>query len=394
MRDIDRDLHKFVEAGNFKKVNELLKNGADANSIHANGYTPLMHAVRAWNCTSEQRIKTAQILINNGADPTYVAPDKYQAIILAHDFEVVSLCADAGVKIDQDLATKLMYNFSGSIKLKDFLKQLGISQTEWIESERQVYYRICDYTGNNLFQDELERAIPYLSDVFESLSNFKDYGLFRKVEPDINAEFKLYALSRINDVLLLSFQEKQREGSNIAKISLEQYIEFWQKVGLRIVDPIEFHPFLCEIYKVEEDSINNQYPKIINTRWPCLMFGDLLFSRAGVCIKASPNLIDKNTAENSTLYWSHRRNNRPRADLADDWGSNSQWGTGFRLDFWNEDILYYNVNDKENEILIDDELSEAQRTEVLKNRCFVRTPEVLDCFPYDYTVTEKYKRKE
>jgi len=359
MRDIDRDLHKAVETDNYEKVNELLHEGADANSLHTNGYTPLMHAVRTWNCTSEQRIRTAQILINNGADPTYVAPDKYQAIILAHDIEILYLCVGAGVKIDQNMATKLMYSFSGSIKVRGFLKKIGISKTDWLDSEKQIYYRICSYTGKNLFQDELKSAIAFISNSFKSLSNYKDYDLFSKFAPDIDAEYKLYALNRINEVLLLNFQEKRGKGSDISNITLEEYREFWKGVGLSIVDPIEFHSFLCEIYEVEECSKSNHQPEILSTRWPCLMFGDLLFSRAGVYIKASPNLIVKNIAEISTLYWSHCRNNRPRADLADGWGSNSQWRTRFRLDYWSNEILHYNVNGKEDETCIDgDELSE------------------------------------
>ncbi|KNY24754.1 hypothetical protein [Pseudobacteroides cellulosolvens] len=175
---------------------------------------------------------------------------------------------------------------------------------------------------------------------------------------------------------------------------MEQYVEFWQKIGLNIVDPIEYHPFFCEIYQVEEYLAHDHHPEIVNTKWPYLMFGDLLFSRSGVFIKSSPNLIDKSTAENSTLYWSHCRNNRPRADLADGWGSSSQCRTRFRLDYWSDDILYYNVKDKDDIINIeDDELSQEQQMELLKNRCFVSSPEVLDCFPYDYTAIEKYKCK-
>ena len=38
----------------------------------------------------------------------------------------------------------------------------------------------------------------------------------------------------------------------------------------------------------------------------------------------------------------------------------------------------------------EDELSKDQRMELLKNRCFVKPPEILDCFPYDYSAIEKY----
>lgn len=42
----------------------------------------------------------------------------------------------------------------------------------------------------------------------------------------------------------------------------------------------------------------------------------------------------------------------------------------------------------------DDELSKAQQLEVLRYRCFVLTPEVPDCWPYDYFFHEKYEKKD
>lgn len=392
MRDIDRALHDAVELGDFKTVNVLLKEGANANSLHTNGYTPLMHAIRSWRCNLEQRIQTVRILINNGANASYVAPDNYQAITLANDVELVSLCIDAGVTINRKIATELMYRFSGSLHIRNFLKQLGINHTDWVDSERQLYNRILDYNGNNLFQDELEKSNPFLSSIIKNLSYFKEFDFSRKVAFSIEDEYTLYALSRINEVLLLSFQEKQRPDNVVAKIMLEQYVEFWKRLGLDIIKPIEYHPFLCEIYEVEECSIQTNQPQISDTVWPCLMFGDLLFSRAGVRIRANPDLIDKKTAEGSTLYWSRWRYNRPTSDLSDGWGGNSQWSTRFRLDYWSNKMLYYNVNyrrDKDN--TNSDDLSEERRMELLKYRSFIKQPEILDCFPYDYSTTEIYR---
>lgn len=73
------------------------------------------------------------------------------------------------------------------------------------------------------------------------------------------------------------------------------------------------------------------------------------------------------------------------------WGHNSQWNTSFRLDYWSKETLYYNINCDLNTFMIEeDELSKDQRMELLKNRCFVKPPEILDCFPYDYSAIEKY----
>jgi hypothetical protein len=265
-----------------------------------------------------------------------------------------------------------------------------------VDSERQVYCRICAYEGNSLFQDELEITIPFLKNTVEGLSQYKKYAVYNKSSFNEENEYIPYALNRINEVLLLSFQKKQvPPDRTISNITLEQYIEFWQRLGLSIVNPIEYHPFFCEIYEVEECNMSSRQPEIIKRNWPCLMFGDLLFSRAGVCIKASPALIDKKTAESSTLYWSHWHYNRPTTDLSNGWGINSQWRTKFRLDYCNDGILYYNINCDEGEDAIkDDNLSEKQRMELLKCRCFVSQMEVPDCFPYDYTATEKYQHEE
>lgn len=68
----------------------------------------LHEAVTSKKC---ERVKG---LLDKGADPTYIAGDKYQAIVLANDIEVVLLLIDAGVKINREVATRLMYKFSGS----------------------------------------------------------------------------------------------------------------------------------------------------------------------------------------------------------------------------------------------------------------------------------------
>jgi len=388
MKPIDEELHNAVEEGDLKKVVKLLKNGADPNSCHTNGYTVLMHAVRAWKPTSEQRVNIAQILLQNGADPSFISRDNYQALTLAHDMDIVIALLDTGVMLSPRIATNLMYNFYGNKQLRGILENKGI-ETDWTDSVRQIYNRINEYVGQSLYNEILEESIPCLQNSLFKLDRYKNYNV--NLPMDIDDEYTFYAINRINELLLLSFQNKSSDNT-LPIISLGQYCEFWEKVGLTVCDPKEFHPFFCEIYKVGE-CMDQPIPKLINSRWPCLMFGELLFSRASVRVLANSDCIHKQTAEESTLYWSHRRKDRKCEDLSQGWGSNSQWRTRFRFDYWSKEDLFYNVNHL-NDSLEDDELSEEQRLELLKYRCFVKTPEVLDCYPYNYFTSEKYKMRD
>ena len=391
MRTIDIELHEAVTSKNYERVKKLLDKGADPNSVYTNGYSPLMHAVQVWENNTEDTMKIVRLLLDYGADPGYTAENNYQAILLTHDPEVVSLLLDAGVKIDRKTATQLMYNFNGNTEIKKILGSRGITETDWVDSVRQVYDRIYDYEDNHLYRDVLENSIPFLNSVSEKLEKYKSYQSFNKMSLDREDEYTFYALHRVNELLLLSFQEGSAEGTSVAKITMDEYIRFWTKLGFEVVNQTEFHPFFHEIYKVEQCEDEDYQPEIIKVQWPCLMFGELLFSRAGVWIRVGSNRIDKKTAENSTLYWSHRRNHRPYTDLSQGWGHNSQWSTSFRMDYWNKEMLYYNMNCDEGLIPEDDELSYDQRMEVLKHRCFVKSQEISDCYPYDYFATEKYK---
>ena len=77
--------------------------------------------------------------------------------------------------------------------------------------------------------------------------------------------------------------------------------------------------------------------------WSGFMLGSLLFCRAGVKLSGGRNFVRKEIAENSKLYFTFRRKNRPVDDLSHGWGHNSQWRTRFRRDYVDESNFYYNV---------------------------------------------------
>lgn len=267
----------------------------------------------------------------------------------------------------------------------ELMKEKGI-KTEWQDSPRQVHHRIREYDGYSLYSDILEESIPFLKDCFHRLERYKIYDAKSSFPSEDECAF--YAFSRVNEALLLNFQNDKSD-HNDSKISLEEYKSFWEKIGLKIYEPKDFHPFCCEIYMVQE-CIGQSELKITGSRWPCLMFGDLLFSRASVCVRAGSDSINKQVAEESTLYWSHVRGDRSCEDLSYGWGSNSQWSTAFRFDYWSNEDLYYNVNHGDNKYE-DDELPKMRQLEVLRYRCFILAPEVPDCWPYDYFLHEKYR---
>ncbi|GEM_PF-3366788 len=384
---IDTKLLSAVDKDDSNKVIELLNNGADPNVLGANSYSVLMLAVREWQTTYEQKLKMIQSLLEYGADPSYTSPSGYQAITLTNDINIISMLLEAGAKVTTENATQIIYNCCGNGEIRRLFEAKGI-KTEWEDSPRQVYYRIREYDGNQLYSEILQESIPILKDCFRQLERYKFYDAECSFASEDECDF--YALSRVNEALLLNFQSDKAD-NNSSKISLEEYKSFWKEIGLKIYTPTDFHPFYCEIHMVQE-CMGQLEPEFISSRWPCLMFGELLFSRASVCVQAGSDSINKQVAEESTLYWSHIRAGRGCEDLSHGWGSNSQWSTAFRFDYWSNEDLYYNVNHSNNKYEGDD-LPQRRQLEVLRHRCFVLTPEVQECWPYKYFSHEKYKTK-
>lgn len=223
--------------------------------------------------------------------------------------------------------------------------------------------------------------------------------------PDATTEdlWRLYALSRVNDVCLLRFQpridlERSRnspwDGPNI---TLERYTDTFTSLGLDIKHHDTFHPFFHEIVVAEEADNADNPITIIDTMWPCLMLGDMLFSRAGVVVRGGKNFINKNVVQSSTLYWTYRRKYKKYQDLSAGWGNNSQWRTRFRRDYFVGGYYYYNVdvdsrtrNNLNDEMITfdssdDDSLTRLERIELVKNRCFIlaQVQPDNDLWPYD-----------
>jgi hypothetical protein len=125
------------------------------------------------------------------------------------------------------------------------------------------------------------------------------------------------------------------------------------------------------------------------------MLGDMLFSRSGVEVIGGRKHVVKDIAEQSTLYFTSRRQHRKTNDLSMGWGSNSQWRTSFRRDYQVGRTWIYNADGK-NLLNADamseedgDGLTKEERAELCKNRCFIVTSKQdQDLWPFDDRLEE------
>ena len=225
-----------------------------------------------------------------------------------------------------------------------------------------------------------------------------------------------YALSRVSDRLLIGLQAAddfycspqqclealpEREWRRSSIITGEQYAAFFAALGLTPFYHLLFSPFYHEIVEVVEDPNLTGKPVIDRVFWPGFLFGEMLFTRAGVGVRRPPGFCRKDIAENSCLYFTNRRLHRKTEDLSHGWGSNSQWATKFRRDYDAGGAFHYNV-DGEHPLGPHYEASFGpagqgtygdftleERVELLTHRSFVRcTKDDRDCWPYDDTFHE------
>lgn len=241
--------------------------------------------------------------------------------------------------------------------------------------------------GENLYQKVL---IPWQDKADQAMKHLKVYGNIEAKTWQCEGKkdlCDLYALSRVSDILLLPFQSGSHDIKCVPQISLQERSEFFIRLGMQPIEQATFHPFYHEVVEVVQSPDPSEPISLVEIIWPGFMLGSMMFCRAGVKVCGGTNYINKETAENSVLYFTYRRRNRPTKDLSMGWGSNSQWSTDFRRDYQDDLAFYYNV-DGSDDILFpkpkDDpdpeeeekRLRQAERIELLVNRCFVVTHEL------------------
>lgn len=248
---------------------------------------------------------------------------------------------------------------------------------------RWLFGAIRDYEGRSLYDDLL---LPWLHAHADCVNWLRSFAR-RSGSPIPVASnedlWDLYALSRVNDRLLLPHQPDRR-GWPAPVLSIAEYTAFMTTLGLRVVRVATFSAFLHEIVEVEQsDEIDREIGLLVEF-WPALMLGPMLFSRAGVAVVGGMRHVSKTVAENSTLYWAYARRNRPCSDLSHGWGSNSQWRTSFRRDYEIEGRAYLNVDAEPPRSGLPRGLTDDERMELLQHRCFITTTKPHnDLWPYD-----------
>lgn len=246
---------------------------------------------------------------------------------------------------------------------------------------RFLYEEVLNCETNDEWNDVFKKHWSEFGEVHDYYSELKR----RRCEkwPDIvdDDSWNLYSVLRVSDLMLLSFQEGEVDGSKYRgpNITLENYLEFFKTIGFDEKPVLTYHPFYCEIVDVIETK-NSSEVEIDKIKWPALVLGNMLFARAGVVVRApKTKKITKGVANCSVLYWTYWRKYRKTNDLSMGWGSNSQWRTHFRRDYDLSDRYAYNVDGGVETVDLrfpykeeEDSMKRLQaddRIEFLKNRC-------------------------
>jgi hypothetical protein len=193
----------------------------------------------------------------------------------------------------------------------------------------------------------------------------------------------LYCASRLNDLMLMPFQQGEPSGDEaLVDLTVAQYIDVWGRLGFTDKVPERFHPFWCEIVAVEQDDAATGI-ELVEVLWPAIQLGAMLFSRAGVRVRAPASVLAPDVATVSTLFWAWRRRDRHTADPSDEKSWDERWDAEFRRDYELHDRYAYNVDVMATDEMIDlraadwndcatPRLSQAQAIDLLRFRCITR----------------------
>jgi hypothetical protein len=254
---------------------------------------------------------------------------------------------------------------------------------------RDLYDAILSYEGGALFADVVRPWLGARDDERRWLDALR-VRAGAPVPPLAQEEsWRLYALSRILQLLQLSFAPHREEGGwNVPTVTRDELAAFMDTLGLEAVEARPFHPFHHEIVVVDEMPDAGAPPRVVEEYWPGCRVGPLLLSRAGCRVAAGRDHLVKEIAERSTLYWAFARGTRRTEDLSGGWGGNSQWRTDIRRDYEVDGALHYNVG-ASSELPGGDGLTAAERAELLRHRCFVTSARPSeDLWPYALHLVE------
>ncbi|MCU7820658.1 hypothetical protein [Kitasatospora sp. DSM 101779] len=264
---------------------------------------------------------------------------------------------------------------------------------------RDLYEALLDSDGPDAHR---EAVLPWLAEahgayreMLRTAAECSGWWEDRRTDERVGVlHTELYALGRVSDILLLARQTPTGPwdpGVEGLAFSDEEYLGLFTGLGMTPFRGGGFDPFLHEIVEVEQAEDPAAPIEVVEVLWPGLMLGELLFSRAGVRVRAGAAHAQRGVADRSPLYWTFRRRHRQTVDLSQGWGGNSQWATDLRLDYRTPSGDRLNVDGDhpidgstvlavghpENLSPRDRLLTPRERRELLRHRCLLRTPEAL-----------------
>lgn len=269
-------------------------------------------------------------------------------------------------------------------------------------SIKDLYFKILDFEtilefkAEDFFESVIKKWIIE-NDYKNYISNISSKINSRKNELSQEDIWELYALSRVLDLMTLSFQTDNDDSDwKGPRIKVAEYIAFNNILGLEVTTPYSFKPFNCEI--IEAQIGENDF-EIIECNFPAVKLSNLMIKKAGVKISLNPDKFNLNLINNASIYWAFRRKNRKHFDLSQGWGSNSQWRTDLRLDIETENSYIYNLIGKFNlnspTIELMEELNQQglelnEAVELTIFRHFIKcTKDDSDLFPYYFRFEEQ-----
>lgn len=241
---------------------------------------------------------------------------------------------------------------------------------------RELFDELREYSGGSAFRDVVapwtEKRGQMIIELMAPLARYGDWRReeYRWADPLEQA----YALSRVNDVLLLGFQPALPDSVEPPwahhlhldvqwpTVTLDEYRRFCTALGMALVDEPDYDPFLHEIVTVEQTDDPGSPVEIIDSLWPAVMYGELLFSRSGIRVRGGARYVVAGVADRSPLDDAFLRRYRVTHDASLGWGHNSQWKTDFRRDYRTAATDYLNVDgefDVDEESGLDPELKSA-----------------------------------
>jgi len=410
--------------GTVEVVRLLLERGANVDQQNENGWTALMSA--AFRGYAD----VISLLLAHGADAGLKNHEEDPALVVALENQAgVPVGETAEERIEREEGYKRSIRLlteaqpAGEAALAEWYAAREEGERWWRRSFRRLYHAVEDYDGERLYQEILEPFVPH---ALESLGELQRYRKLNTPENPYEPAFEdlaqFYAMNRVSDFLLLGLQtgghldwdapfqtEVYKRDVGYARlrdwqgprVTFEEYEGFFETLGFRSVPRLAFSPFFHEIVEVIEDSSCMGGVVVEHVFWPGLLFGNMLFSRAGVRVRADPDVIRQAIAERSPILFTYWRRRREARDPSHGWGHNSQWGTEHRRDYIEGDCFHYNVDGRSylddsycrrrrgDDPEEQDDLTLAERIELLTHRCFVRTEKpACDYYPYDDRYSE------